>query len=75
MSIDGKKTEVVARLLSIRHSLDDTDEASYAMVTDAIRFIRAWGTAPPPQQGPQFMQFTVNGQPVDPSQFARGQNQ
>ena len=66
MNIEDFKTDLIARLVSVRHSLKDSDAVQRRMVCDTISFVKTWGTLPPQAQ---FVQFTVNGQPVDPARF------
>lgn len=68
MNIDDFKFELIEKLVSVRRRLKDSDDVKRRMVCDTITFVKKWGT-PPPQTQTQFIQFTVNGQPVDPSQF------
>ena len=62
--------DVMSYLLRKRGSVADTSY-EYAMLTDAVEFVKTWGTKQsafvrrPPQI--QFSQVFVNGQPVDPA--------
>ncbi len=75
-SIDELREEIVAELVMLRrNTLEGSTEETF--VNDVIRFAKTWspqrtGAAPPP--GMQFVHFTVNGQPVDPTQFQQGMN-
>lgn len=71
-SLDDLRNEIVAELVMLRH---DTGERSQEeqFVNDVITFAKTWRTPDsafirrPPQI--QMMQFTINGQPFDPSQM------
>lgn len=75
-SLDDLRNEIVAELVMLRH---DTGERSQEeqFIKDVITFAKTWGTPDsafirrPPQM--QMIQFTINGQPVDPSMMSGGE--
>lgn len=71
--------DIISDLLRRRVRVAE-NTSDYAMLTDTIAFVKTWGTPESafirrPTQGPQFMSFTINGQPVNMQEMMNGQAQ
>lgn len=70
--------DVVGDLLRRRVRVAE-DSQDFAFLTDLVAFAKTWGTPEcafmrRPPKSPQFMSFTVNGQPIDPAMFQEMMN-
>lgn len=73
--------DIISDLLRRRVRVAE-NSSDYAMLTDTIAFVKTWGTPEsafirrlPHGAGPQFMSFTINGQPVNVQEMMNGQAQ